>query len=274
MRGGAEEALDVVAVEVGDAEQVPAGGSDGGRSRRRGVDGLSHRALLRAPRGRRRPSRPSSTRTRSCERGRDVLADVVRADRQLAVPAVDEDGELDARGSAVLEQRVDRGADRASGEEHVVDEHDGLAPRAGSRAPCPARSAAAWSGGPPPRTSTSSRWKVMSTAPMSTAHARALGDERRAGGWRAARRGCGCRRARARRDRRCARSARVRSGRACARPRRRRARSRPRARPGGCVVIAAPFRPRCAGLKGSPATLADRPVGALPHRSCGREGHG
>src|SRR5436190_20385137 len=60
-------------------------------------------------------------------RGRKVLADVVRTDRQLAVAAVDEDGELDALGTAVVEERLDRGTDRPAGVEHVVDEDDGLA---------------------------------------------------------------------------------------------------------------------------------------------------
>ncbi len=60
------------------------------------------------------------------EGGRDVLADVVGADRQLAVAAVDEDRQLHARRPAILEQRVDRGADRAAGEEDVVDEDDRL----------------------------------------------------------------------------------------------------------------------------------------------------
>ena len=57
-------------------------------------------------------------------RGRQVLPDVVGADRQLAVAAVDEHGELDARGPAVVEERLDRSADRAAGVEDVVDEHD------------------------------------------------------------------------------------------------------------------------------------------------------
>ena len=57
-------------------------------------------------------------------RGGQVLADVVGPDRQLAVAAVDEDGELDARGPAVVEERLDRGADRAAGVEDVVDEDD------------------------------------------------------------------------------------------------------------------------------------------------------
>ena len=64
----------------------------------------------------------SCTWTRSCACGREVLADVVGPDRQLAVAAVGEHGELDARRAAVLEQRVDRGADRAARVEDVVDE--------------------------------------------------------------------------------------------------------------------------------------------------------
>src|SRR5919198_5017572 len=59
-------------------------------------------------------------------RGRQVLAHVVGADRELAVAAVDEDGELDAVRPAVVEQRLDRGADRPPRVEDVVDEHDGL----------------------------------------------------------------------------------------------------------------------------------------------------
>src|SRR4051794_18512740 len=38
--------------------------------------------------------------------------------------AVDEDGELDARRAAVVEERLDRGADRPARVEDVVDEHD------------------------------------------------------------------------------------------------------------------------------------------------------
>ena len=60
-------------------------------------------------------------------RGRQVLADVVGADRQLAVAAVGDDGELDAVGAAVVEERLDRGADRAAGVEDVVDEDAGAA---------------------------------------------------------------------------------------------------------------------------------------------------
>ena len=58
-------------------------------------------------------------------RGRQVLADVVGAEGQLAVAAVAEDGELDPARAAVVEERLDRGADGAAGEEDVVDEDDG-----------------------------------------------------------------------------------------------------------------------------------------------------
>ena len=50
-------------------------------------------------------------------RGRDVLADVVGADRELAMAAVDEHRELDPGRAAVVEDLVDRGADRAAGVE-------------------------------------------------------------------------------------------------------------------------------------------------------------
>ena len=63
---------------------------------------------------------------RLAQRRRQVLADVVGADRQLAVAAVDEDGELDGAGAAELAERVERGTDGAPGEEDVVDEHDDL----------------------------------------------------------------------------------------------------------------------------------------------------
>ena len=56
----------------------------------------------------------------------EVLADVVGADRQLAVAAVDEDREPHGAGPAELGERVEGGADRATGVEHVVDEDDDL----------------------------------------------------------------------------------------------------------------------------------------------------
>ena len=77
--------------------------------------------------------------------GGHVLADVVGADRQLAVPAVDEHGQLHRARTPVLAQRVERGAHRPAGEQHVVDQHDqpvvdaavgqrGVAERAGGAA--------------------------------------------------------------------------------------------------------------------------------------------
>ena len=55
--------------------------------------------------------------------GGQVLADVVGPDRQLAVAPVDHDRQLHRPGPAVVVERVERGPDRAAGEEHVVDEH-------------------------------------------------------------------------------------------------------------------------------------------------------
>src|SRR6185437_10573942 len=52
-------------------------------------------------------------------RRRQVFADVVGAEGKLTVAAVDEDGELDTVGAAVVEERVDRGPRRAAGEEDV-----------------------------------------------------------------------------------------------------------------------------------------------------------
>ena len=60
------------------------------------------------------------------ERAGHVLADEIGADRKLAVAAVHQDGELDRAGPAQVVQGVQGGADRAAGEEHVVDEDDRL----------------------------------------------------------------------------------------------------------------------------------------------------
>ena len=60
-------------------------------------------------------------------RRRQVLADVVGTDRKLSVAAIGEAGELHARGPAVVEERLDSGADRPPGVEDVVDE-DARAP--------------------------------------------------------------------------------------------------------------------------------------------------
>ncbi len=56
--------------------------------------------------------------------GRQVLADVVGPDRELAVAAVREHGQLNPRRPAVVEEGVDRGPHRAAGVEHVVDKDD------------------------------------------------------------------------------------------------------------------------------------------------------
>src|SRR5215211_2437461 len=56
-------------------------------------------------------------------RGGQVLAHVVGADGELTVPAVDEAGQLDARGAAVFEERLDGCADRPPCREDVVHEH-------------------------------------------------------------------------------------------------------------------------------------------------------
>ena len=80
------------------------------------------------------------------ERGGDVLADVVGADRQLPVTAVDQHRELHRAGPADVVERVQRGPHGAAGEEHVVDQDHpaavdaaagqlGLAERAGGVQP-------------------------------------------------------------------------------------------------------------------------------------------
>ena len=69
------------------------------------------------------PGSRDSTIDRSRATARRAPA-YVGLDRQLAAAAVDEHGELDALGTAEIEQLVDRGAHAAAGVEHVVDEHD------------------------------------------------------------------------------------------------------------------------------------------------------
>ena len=55
--------------------------------------------------------------------GRQVLADVVGADRQLAVAAVDQHGQPDGAGPAEVAEGVQRGPHGTAGEQHVVDQH-------------------------------------------------------------------------------------------------------------------------------------------------------
>src|SRR6266540_1930303 len=57
-------------------------------------------------------------------RARDVLADEVRLDGQLAVAAVDEHGQLHPARTAKVVQRVERGAGGPAAEQHVVHHHD------------------------------------------------------------------------------------------------------------------------------------------------------
>ena len=71
----------------------------------------------------------SSTRTstRSPRAVGRFFPHVVGPDRQLAVAAIRQHGELHTARAAVVEQGVDRGAHGAAGVEHVVDQHDGRA---------------------------------------------------------------------------------------------------------------------------------------------------
>src|SRR5438045_175241 len=55
---------------------------------------------------------------------RHVLSDEIGPDRKLAVSAIDEDRETYRLRTSVVDERVHRGADRAAGEEDIVDEHD------------------------------------------------------------------------------------------------------------------------------------------------------
>ena len=56
--------------------------------------------------------------------GLDVAADELGFDGQLAVAAIDQHQQVDARRAAVIEQSVERGADGAAGVEHVVHQDD------------------------------------------------------------------------------------------------------------------------------------------------------
>ena len=51
-------------------------------------------------------------------------ADVIGGDGHEVVAAIDEDGEFDFGGAAVIEELIEGGFDRAAGEEDVVDEND------------------------------------------------------------------------------------------------------------------------------------------------------
>ncbi len=60
----------------------------------------------------------------SMSRGLHRAADECGFDRQFAMAAVDQHQQLHARRAAVIEQRVERGADGAAGVEHVVHQDD------------------------------------------------------------------------------------------------------------------------------------------------------
>ncbi len=60
---------------------------------------------------------------RLSQRGGDVLADVVGADRQLPVAPVDQDGQLYRGRPAQVADGVQRGPHGPAGEQHVVDQH-------------------------------------------------------------------------------------------------------------------------------------------------------
>ena len=121
------------------------------------------------------------------QRGRDVLADVVRADRQLPVAAVDEDGELDRTGPADVGQRVEGGrgsCGRRTARRRRAPRSDRRSPPAGMSVSSRART---------PRSRRSSRYIVTSSAPTGTSTFSMVGDPGRDPAWRASRRGSGCR---------------------------------------------------------------------------------
>ena len=65
--------------------------------------------------------------------GGQVLADVVGADGQFPVAAVDQHGEADDARAAEVDDGVQGGADGAAGVEDVVDQHHDLVVDAGAR---------------------------------------------------------------------------------------------------------------------------------------------
>src|SRR5437762_526959 len=64
---------------------------------------------------------------RQIARDRETRADICCFDRQLAAAAIDQHRELDGFRPSIVEQLVDRGADRTAGVEHIVDQHDAAA---------------------------------------------------------------------------------------------------------------------------------------------------
>src|SRR5213083_2297985 len=64
---------------------------------------------------------------RQIARDRETRADICCFDRQLAAAAIDQHRELDGFRPSIVEQLVDRGADRPAGVEHIVNQHDAAA---------------------------------------------------------------------------------------------------------------------------------------------------
>lgn len=57
---------------------------------------------------------------------RDVLADIIRLDRQFAVPSVDQDRDRDPFRSPEIHYRIHASPDRAGGEQDVINQYDML----------------------------------------------------------------------------------------------------------------------------------------------------
>ena len=137
-----EQPLDVLPRQVGDRDQVPRAELFGGRSSARSSGRTSAMGFLTS-RGRDEQDAVDLVDLEELHLdalpagGREVLAHVVGADRELAVAAVDEHGELDALGAAVVEEGVDRGADRAARCRGRRRRARTSSPRAGSRGASP-----------------------------------------------------------------------------------------------------------------------------------------
>ena len=129
---------------------------------------MESRCFTRSSPRRRSSTSASRTLTRSAAGAGEVLADVVGADGQLAVTAVDQHREAHGGGPAEVGERVEGRPDGAPGEEHVVDEDDDLAVDAAGRA---SRSCASARVGCVRR---SSRYIVTSSSPTATGAPRPL----------------------------------------------------------------------------------------------------
>ena len=117
--------------------------------------------------------------------GRHILADVCRPQWQLAVAAIDERQDLHRRRTAAVDQRVQRGANRATGEEHVVDHDHHRAVNALRGAAIDIGERRLWGGGTrpvvavPARVEHEDRGRVMAELgePMAGLEIAALGEE-------------------------------------------------------------------------------------------------